>query len=164
MLSIDFEKAFDSISHEFIYKVLDNFNLGLSIKRWIQFFFYKDAASSVLVNGFISESFIIERGCRQGDGLNPYLFLLCAEILSMMVCNDQNVQGIGIGDVEFRISQFADDTVLFLNGTRYRKVDMSGLRVYLDETNAVWIGSKKGSIEKLCKDINVNLIGPSDTY
>ena len=89
----------------------------------------------------------------------------------MMVCNDQNVQGVVIGNVEFWISQFADDMVLFLNGTEKfaygafanhrRFANMSGLWVDVDKTNAVQIGSKKGSIEKLCKYINVNCIGPS---
>ena len=84
LLSIDFEKAFDSISHDFIFKVLDKFNFGPSVTKWIRVL-YNQASSSVLVNGFLSESFQIGRGCRQGDGLSPYLFLLCAEVLSMLV-------------------------------------------------------------------------------
>ena len=35
LLIIDFEKAFDSISWEFITEVLDYFNFGNSLKRWI---------------------------------------------------------------------------------------------------------------------------------
>ena len=63
------------------------------------------------------ESFKIERGCRQGDGLSPYLFLFCAEILGKMVRNDRILKGITVEDVEYRLSQYADDTVLFLNGS-----------------------------------------------
>ena len=42
MLSVDFEKAFDSVSQE------DKFNFGPSIIRWIKLF-YDHASSSVLV-------------------------------------------------------------------------------------------------------------------
>ena len=48
MLSVDFEKAFDQVSHNFIYRVLDNFSFGPSIIRCIKLF-YDHASSSVLV-------------------------------------------------------------------------------------------------------------------
>ena len=92
----------------------------------------------------------------------------------MLLSNDQDVQGIVVGDTEFRLSQFADDTVLFLNGTErsmygaFNVLDyfanISGLRVNVDKTNAVWIGSMKGTDDKLCEDIKVNWVGTGDTF
>lgn len=38
LMLIDFEKAFDSISWNFIYKALEFFNFGPSINRWIKTF------------------------------------------------------------------------------------------------------------------------------
>ena len=52
-LSTDFEKAFYSVLHNFIFKVLDAFNFGPSVKKWIRVL-YNQASSSVLVNGFLS--------------------------------------------------------------------------------------------------------------
>ena len=173
LLLVDFEKAFDSVSHDFLFNVLDNFNFGPSMKKWIHAF-YDQATSSVLVNGFVSESFDIERGCRQGDGLSPYLFLLCAEVLSVMLCNHQNVKGIVVEGSEFLVSQYADDTVLFLDGTErsmygaFNVLDhfanISGLRVNVDKTNAVWFGSMKESGARLCEDIMVNWVNAQDTF
>ena len=38
LLSIDFEKAFDTVSWKFINKILDYFNFGVSIRKWLNIF------------------------------------------------------------------------------------------------------------------------------
>ena len=68
------------------------------------------------VNGQYSAWFDVKRGTRQGDPLSPYLFLLCAEILSQMIWQNKNIQGLKILDEELFISQFADDTTFVLDG------------------------------------------------
>ena len=172
-LLIDFEKAFDSVSHEFIRKVLEEFNFGPSIRKWF-LVLYNGANASVLVNGFLSESFKIQRGCRQGDGLSPYLFLLCAEILGMMVRTDRILKGIVVEGHEYKLSQYADDTVFFLDGSEssfkraFKLLDvfasMSGLKVNIEKTNAVWIGGNKGRQKHLCTDINVKWVDAQDSF
>ena len=56
LLLIDFEKAFDSVSHKFIFKTLDFLNFGSSFKKWIKLF-YNKSISSVMVNGNASRQF-----------------------------------------------------------------------------------------------------------
>ena len=60
LLSVDFQKAFDSISWKFIHKVLDYFNFGPSIKRWIKLY-QSGIESCILQNGFMSDFFSTQR-------------------------------------------------------------------------------------------------------
>ena len=161
LLSIDFEKAFDTVSWKFIMKVLDYFNFGNSIKSWVGLF-QKGSETCILQNGFMSNFFSLKRGCRQGDPISPYLFILCAEILGKMVRKNKEIKGISINGKEYKLSQYADDTQLILDGTEKslkaalnllkQFYIMSGLKINVDKTRALWIGSSCGSPETLCEE------------
>ena len=97
LLSIDFQKAFDSASWKFIDKTLDYFNFGPSFKKWIKIF-QNGAESCILQNGHMAEYFCLQRGCRPGDPISPYIFILCAEVLGHMIREDNSVRGITINE------------------------------------------------------------------
>ena len=65
----------------------------------------------------MSDAFNLRRGCRQGDPISPYLFILCAEILGKMVRQNSDIKGLTINGTEYKLSQYADDTQLILDGT-----------------------------------------------
>ena len=54
ILSIDFEKAFDSVSWKFIKNVLKYFNFGPSFISWINIF-QTGSESCIIQNGFMSD-------------------------------------------------------------------------------------------------------------
>ena len=116
IMLVNFEKAFDSVSWSFIYQVLEYLNFGSNFKKWIKLF-NTNIITSVNQCGFLSEFFPIERGCRQGDPISPYLFILCAQILYLMIMDGKKIKGITVSQKEIKITQFADNTTIILDGT-----------------------------------------------
>ena len=163
LVLVDFYKAFDSIAWEFIDKVLNFLNFGPDLKKWIQVF-YNDISSCVMVNGKYSEYFPIGRGVRQGDPLSPYLFLLCAEVLAQTIRENDRIKGIQLNNEEALLSQFADDTALYLDGSQESFenciqtlelfASISGLTINFQKTVIIWLGSQKNSEERFLRDMN----------
>ena len=67
---IDFEKAFDSVSWKFMYKVLNHFNFSSEFIKWITMF-NTEIMGTVLQVGFFVRVFPIKRGCKQVDPIAP---------------------------------------------------------------------------------------------
>lgn len=70
-----------------------------------------------MVNGHLSEWFCLSCGCRQGDPLSPYIFIICAEILALLRTQNTDISGITINRIYFLLSQYADDTTVRLDGS-----------------------------------------------
>ena len=51
VVTVDFEKAFDSISHEFLFKILKLFGFGQSFCSWVKVL-YTDITSCIMNGGY----------------------------------------------------------------------------------------------------------------
>ena len=153
LLAIDFEKAFDSISHSFLQKVLTSFGFGPIFRKWVDIL-YTNSQSCVFNGGTSTGYFKVERGLKQGDPLAPYLFILCIECLSHCIQKDNLVKGIHFGDTEIKQVLYADDMTIFVRDIdsihrlevileSYRKI--SGLRINGNKTFILPLGSLAGS-------------------
>ena len=119
-------------------------------------------------NGWSSDFFGLERGVRQGCPLSPYLFILCVEVLADALRRDDNIRGITVNGQEIKISQYADNTTLILDGSRTSFTNAvqalelfsasSGLRLNHKKTEVLWIGANKDSEENICPDKNFRWI------
>lgn len=86
--------------------------------------------------------------------MSPYIFILCVELLSSAIKINPNINGITINNSEYLINQFADDTSFTLSDDPvslettlniledFAKV--SGLKINLEKTQAIWIGARRG--------------------
>ena len=89
---------------------------GPSITNWIMLC-YQNIESWVLNNVWASNFFALERGVRQGCPFFPCIFLLCVEILAERIRTNKDIEGIFIKGNEIKISRYAYDTTLILNGS-----------------------------------------------
>ena len=148
LLTIDFEKAFDSLKWGFLKKCLQAFNFGQRFVSYINVL-YSDISAAVLNNGHISRWFYPEKGVRQGCPLSPYLFIMAVETLSCKIRDSKNVRGIQIDNCEIKITQLADDTTCFVKDKtslchlldifkQYQRC--AGLKMNIDKTNAKTLG------------------------
>ena len=173
VIFLDFEKAFDRVAWPFLNDAMQALGYGSAICRWIGMMYDVNNAPTrrVSVNGHLSEEFQIKCGVAQGCPLSPILFLFVAEGLARAIADSDEIVGTTIGGQEFRISQFADDTVLFLRdylGWKHarrvlnRFCRASAMRLNTDKTEGVQGGKLrhrrvpghargKGKYVKFCK-------------
>ena len=108
------EKAFDRMSHNFIFKTLKAFGFGDNFIKWVKIV-YTDTKSSVKVNGFLTHEFSIQRGVRQGCPLSALLYVLCAEVLGIEIRRNKKIVGYKYeGTKEHKLSQYADDASIVI--------------------------------------------------
>ena len=166
LFSADFEKAFDSIDHCFLFSVLKSLGFGPDFIQWVKTLF-KNSESCVMTNGFSTGYFALERGTRQGDPLSAYLFILALEIMFIEVRSNVNIAGVKIGGHSVKLSVYADDIYFFtldVNSLRLilntcdKFEKYSSLKLIVEKCQACWIGSAKGTQDAPIKCNWVNLV------
>ncbi len=149
LLMIDFEKAFDSLEWDFLFRTLTEMNFGQSFINWIKLF-YNNIESCISNNEVSSPYFKLKRGARQGDPLSAYLFILCMEVMSNSVMRNNAIDGIKVNNHEFKLLQYADDTTAVLKDEQSVRTFLTvikefgkyaGLNINTSKTEAIWLGS-----------------------
>ena len=149
LIIVDYAKAFDTVEWDFIEFCLNLFGFGDFIIESVKLL-QNGSFSRIEQNGYFSGKINLSRGCRQGDPISPYLFVICAEVLSHVIRENPDIKGIKIGDTEIKLSQYADDTTIFLSEDKnsLRSVldvlrwfnKISGLAINKDKTKVIKIG------------------------
>ena len=98
-----------------MFRVVLKYCFRLTVVEW-QKTFYKMPLCRIASSNVLSEKFSIGRGVKQGDPLSPMLFVLCIECLANTLRDSNLFNGLKIGGLSVKVSMFADDTLIFLNG------------------------------------------------
>ena len=153
VLAADFEAAFESVAWSYLEMVFDEMNFGKIFKQKIcHLYLNRKNYSRILLNGYLGKEIHLNRGIRQGDPASGYLFNLAVCVLTEQILKSNRLRGIKISpSQEVRISQYADDTILFLDGSEgtisgaveelTKFSQQSGLGINLEKTSCMAIGS-----------------------
>ena len=152
LVTADIQKAFDSLDHNFLLATLSKSNFGKNFINWIKIIL-NGQESCVFNGGFSTGYFPLQRGCRQGDPISAYLFILAFEVLLEMIRANKEIRGISILEYVFKLSAYADDATFFVSDILSIKElfatfnlfsSHSGLRLNTSKTEICGVGAKKG--------------------
>jgi hypothetical protein len=158
IISLDQSKAFDRVSHEYLFQVLHSFGFGPQFISLVKLL-YTEIYSSVLVNGFVCREFSVKCSVRQGCSLSPLLYVLCIEPFANKIRNDPMIRGIPLPGAteDCKISQYADDTNIFVTDLKsVRKILIlvelfefaSAAKLNKQKSVGMWLGKWRGRVDQ----------------
>ena len=165
LVTMDIEKAFDSLDHTFLISVLKKFGFGNNFVNWIETLISKQE-SCVINGGNTTQYFHLERGARQGDPISAYIFILALEVLSFLVRNNKDIKGLNIFDHLFLYTAYADDTTIHLENKEsieelVKRITLfssfSSLKSNISKCEICELGLLKGVEMAVCRIQSVDL-------
>jgi exonuclease III len=117
LITLDAQKAFDSVDHKYLLDILRKYGFPPQYISWVKMI-YTNLRANVMINGYISNVFHIERSVKQGDALSCALFVIAIDPLLRAIENDKRITPIKLqinnaDNVEIKSVTFADDITAF---------------------------------------------------
>ena len=158
LISLDYEKAFDSINRDSIIAAMKIFGFGEYFIQCVKTLLYI-SESCVQNGGWLSSFFSTTRGVKQGCCASPLLFLIIVEIMAIRIRESENIKGLdlkinGAITPQAKILQYCDDTTLILKSIDdlVNAIDVidsfylvSGLKLNKEKSMGQWIGGAKNN-------------------
>ncbi len=121
LISLDAKKAFDSVSHKYLHKILSAYGFSEDFIDTVKLL-YKDIKANILVNGYKSVMINILRSVKQGDALSCALFILCIDPLIRKIESNPEIKPVQIPrsritgiKISSKVGGFADDVGMVVN-------------------------------------------------
>lgn len=162
MLFLDIAKAFDSVSHQALLRLLKAMKFPGRFISLIEAIYSNDGENPnrvrFIINGGLTEEHVnVESGTRQGCPLSPLLYILLAELFNQSVLSDPEFQGHAVLHESKRISAYADDTAIHIGSVRDIEIvdvkikdfeEATGLKVNKHKSKFIPMGEWKGAPPK----------------
>ena len=111
IISIDAEKAFDKIQHQFMIKTLQKIGIEEAYLNIVKAIYDKPTAN-IILNDEELKAFPLRSGTRQGCPLSSLLFDIGLEVLATAIREEKERKGIQIRK-GVNLSLFLDDMILY---------------------------------------------------
>lgn len=150
LISVDQEKAFDRVEHQYLWQALAAFGFNPGFIAKIQVL-YRDIASILKVNGGLAAPFNVERGVRQGCSLSGMLYSIAIEPLLHKLRRELNGVVFNGCPAVFKLSAYADDVILMVNTQKDIDIikanvglfnEMSSAKINWSKSDAVMVSDK----------------------
>ncbi len=142
-MSIDQEKAFDRVEHTYLWNTLTAFGFNNDFVSMLKVL-YNEVESVLKINGDLCAPFKVFRGIRQGCALSGMLYTLAIEPLLIRI--REKLCGLSIPNCMrvFKLSAYADDVAVLINGQRDVNMLMEILNVFkeISATKVNWSKSE----------------------
>jgi exonuclease III len=172
LISLDAKKAFDSVSHKYLHKVLLAYGFSNEFIETVKLL-YNDIKANILVNGYKSVIIKILRSVKQGDALSCALFILCIDPLIRKIENNPEIKSVQIPrssltgiKISNKVGGFADDIGVAINND-VRSINnvfkdyklfsrLSGIELNVDKTEILKMNCNTLHADHMPQDILIN--------
>lgn len=147
LCSFDQEKAFDVVSHSYLFQVLEEAGIDSDFQRMVRAL-YTRPVSAVTVLGRTSEVFDVGRGVRQGCPLSPALYVLAFEPLLQRLSRDSRIARFPLppGSPPAPIFAYADDLTIVVPDEASVSSVLDVMEVYCKASGAKVNRSKSATL------------------
>lgn len=150
ILKLNYEKAYDRVSWNFIFQILEC--RGFS-EKWISWIrqIVVGAFVGVMVNGEESSFFKPGKGLRQGDPISPLLFNLVSDVLTRMLFRASNAGFVKGLPSDFRegsilLLQYGNDTILFSSAEEFYLINLKHILLWFEQLSGMRINFHKSDL------------------
>ena len=173
ILSVDFEKAFDSVSFSFMEKVIELAGFGPRLRKWVRILL-SNFRSHINHAGNLLQLIELGRGARQGDPIASVLFVLAIEVLLVTLRSNQKIipytfhSNFRQDPIQSKCEAYADDVNLTLSRSESSLREaisvlegfeaISGLKINKDKTQVLKIGNNPSNDRDLCPDLGLQYV------
>ena len=146
IVSLDAEKAFDSVEHWYIKQILKHIGLNDFVKTFE--LIYRNQNVTIHMNKRVAGKYQIKNGVKQGDALSCILFILAVEPLVSNLNCDKSIKTVNLNGIDIpKALAYADDVACIIppDSNNLQKVfnhyqvmsELSGLNLNADKTEII---------------------------